>query len=184
MLIMAVLLAFVACGQVGAARGEEASGRLEFLLVRPVSRSSWLWGRLGLATAVLVAGGVLAGASTWVGAAADHAGIGLPTLLTAGLNVVPPALVIVGAGALAIGVAPRAATSVAYALLAWSFFVELVGGITKMSHWVLDTSVLHQMAAAPSEPVNWTANGAMVALAAALGSLGVVGFSRRDVTGE
>lgn len=184
MLIMAVLVAFVACGQVGAARGEEATGRLEFLLVRPVSRSSWLWGRLGLATAVLVAGGLLAGVSTWVGAAADHAGIGLPTLLAAGLNVVPPALVIVGAGALAIGVAPRAAAAVAYVLLAWSFLVELIGGITHVSHWVLDTSVLHQMAAAPSEPVNWTANGAMVAIAALLGSLGVAGFVRRDVTGE
>ena len=184
MLIMAVLLAFVACGQVSAARGEESSGRLEFLLVRPVSRTAWLWGRLGLATAVLVVGGLLAGVSTWVGAAADHAGIGLPTLLAAGLNVVPPALVLVGAGAAAIGLVPRAAAAVAYGLLAWSFLVELVGGITHVSHWVLDTSVLHQMAAAPSEPVSWTANGAMVGVAALLGWLGVASFARRDVTGE
>ena len=184
MLIMAVLLAVVACGQVGAARGEEAAGRLEFLLVRPVARSTWLWGRLGLGAGVLLAGGLVAGLSTWVGALADHAGIGLPTLLVAGINVVPPALVVLGAGALAIGVVPRAAVPVAYALLAWSLLVELVGGITHVSHWVLDTSVLHQMAASPSEPVNWTANGAMVALAALLAALGVAGFARRDVAGE
>ena len=152
--------------------------------MRPVSRTSWLSGRLGLAAVVLVAGGLLAGVSTWVGAAADHAGIGLPTLLSAGLNVVPPALVVVGAGALAIGVAPRAAAAVAYVVLAWSFLVELIGGVTHVSHWVLDSSVLHQMAAAPSEPVNWTANLVMVAVAVGLAALGALTFARRDVTGE
>ena len=141
-------------------------------------------GRLGLAAVVLVAGGLLAGASTWVGAAADHAGIGLPTLLSAGLNVVPPALVRRRCRRPRDRRGPRAATAVAYALLAWSFLVELVGGVTHVSHWVLDTSVLHQMAAVPSEPVNWTANGAMVALAALLAALGADVFSRRDVTGE
>ena len=53
-----------------------------------------------------------------------------------------------------------------------------------MNHWVLDTSVFHQMAAAPSEPIDWTANLAMVALAVLLAALGVSAFARRDVTGE
>ncbi|HTZ07800.1 MAG TPA: hypothetical protein VMB72_01940, partial [Acidimicrobiales bacterium] len=40
-LILAVLVGFVAGGQVGAARAEEAEGRAAHLLVRPVSRPAW-----------------------------------------------------------------------------------------------------------------------------------------------
>ena len=40
-----LLVALIAAGQVTAARAEEAEGRLDNLLVRPVSRSSWLTGR-------------------------------------------------------------------------------------------------------------------------------------------
>jgi len=70
-LLMAVVLSFVAVGQVNAARKEESGGLLENLLVRPFSRVSWLTQRIALATAVLALGGVLAGLSTWVGAAAS-----------------------------------------------------------------------------------------------------------------
>ena len=54
-LVLAVLVAFVGAGQLTAARSEEAGGRLDHLLVRPVSRTSWLGGRLVVAFAVLVA---------------------------------------------------------------------------------------------------------------------------------
>ncbi len=46
-LILAVLVAFAAAGQVTAARLEEAQGRLDHLLVRPVSRPSWMGGGSG-----------------------------------------------------------------------------------------------------------------------------------------
>jgi len=52
-LLMAVVLSFVAVGQVNAARKEESGGLLENLLVRPFSRVSWLTQRIALATAVL-----------------------------------------------------------------------------------------------------------------------------------
>ena len=53
-LILAVLVAFVGAGQLTAARSEESGGRLDHLLVRPVSRTSWLGGRLVVAVAVLL----------------------------------------------------------------------------------------------------------------------------------
>jgi len=37
---------------------------------------------------------------------------------------------------------PRLAGTVAYALVAWSFLVEIVGARVGASHWLLDTSVL------------------------------------------
>lgn len=182
-LVLGVLVAFVAAGQLTAARGEEASGRLDNLLVRPVSPGGWLGGRVGIAVGALLVAGVLGGVAAWVGAASQHAGVRIGAVVLAGVNLVPPAVVILGLGVLVLGVAPRATSGVVYGYLAWSLLVLVVGGIGATSHWVLDTSVFHQMAAAPAVPVDWTANAVMVGVAAVLGGTGVLAFRRRDLAG-
>jgi ABC-2 type transport system permease protein len=183
-LVFAVLLAFVAASQLAAMRAEEAEGRLEHLVVRPVSRSSWLGGRIAVTVVVLVLGGLLAGVFAWVGAASQGAGVGVVSLLEAGLNVVPPAVVIGGIGVLAYGLRPRWTSVVVYAVLGWSLLIVIVGGIGAVSHWVLDTSVFHQMASAPATSPRWGANAIMVVLGAAAALLGVASFRRRDLKGE
>ena len=183
-LILAVLVAFAAAGQITAARSEEAAGRLDHLLARPVSRSRWLGGRLLVAVAVLLVAGVLAGVFAWLGAASQHAGVGFTTLAEAGVNLVPPAITILGIGALALGVWPRATPIAVYALLGWSLLAVIIGGIGAISHWILDTSVFHQMAAAPAVPPHWEANGVMVAIGVACALVGGVAFQRRDLRGE
>ncbi|HLN04788.1 MAG TPA: ABC transporter permease subunit [Acidimicrobiales bacterium] len=183
-LIIAVSVAFIAVGQISAARAEEATGRLEHLLVRPVSRTSWLVGRLVAAAVVLLAGGVIAGVFSWLGAASQHAGVSFTRLLEAGLNIVPPVVCILGIGGFVIGILPRAAVVATYGVLVWSFLVELVGGIVNVNHWVLDTSVFHQMAAAPAVSANWATGGVMVAVGAVASALGVIAFRRRDLQGE
>jgi ABC-2 type transport system permease protein len=184
LLIMSVALCFIAVGQIGSIRKEESSGQLDNLLVRPFSRSSWLVERILLVTGVLVVGGLLAGCSTWVGAVSDHATVQFSSMLGAGLNVVVPALLLFGLGVLAFAVAPRYASAVTYSLLVWFFLVEIVGGIASMNHWVLDTSAFHQMAPAPSVPVNWTSNAMMVVIAVVALGVAVVAFNRRDLKGE
>ncbi len=72
-LIVALLVAFSGAALVTAARAEEAGGRLEHLLVRPVSRTAWFFGRVVVATSVLAVSGVLAGVFTWLGTASQHA---------------------------------------------------------------------------------------------------------------
>jgi ABC-2 type transport system permease protein len=182
--VMAVLVAFVASGQLTAARSEEAEGRLDHLLVRPVSRTRWLGGRLGVAATVIVVSGVGAGFSCWLGVVSQHAGVGLPSLLAAGVNLVPPALLILGMGALVYGARPRLASRAVYGLLAWSVLVKVVGGIGAVSHWVLDTSVFHHMAAAPAVSPNWTANAAMTGIGLAAALAGGLLFHRRDLQGN
>ena len=184
LLLMAVVLGFVAAGQVSAARVEESSGRLEHLLVRPLSRARWFGGRLALAAVILMVGGVMAGLATWIGAVSDHAGVGFGSMIGAGVNVVPPALVVVGVGMLFFGVAPRAAPSATYGLLVWSLLIEITSGVASVNHWLLDTSVFHQMAAAPSVSVDWTANAFMVLLGASSSVVGLFAFTRRDLKGD
>jgi ABC-2 type transport system permease protein len=183
-LIVVVLVALMAAGQVTAMRAEEAEGRLDNLLVRVQSRSSWLAGRVALITAALMAGGLVAGLCGWAGAASQQSGVSIMSMLGAGLNVVPPALCILGAGVLAIGIWPRATSVVTYGLLAWSFLIELVGGFFSSNHWLLDTSVFHQMASAPAVSPDWSSAAGLVALAAAVTLLGGLGFRHRDLVGS
>jgi len=182
-LVLAALVGFVAAGQLTAARSEESDGRLDHIAAGPVSRAHWLAGRLLVGGLAVVASGVIAGLGCWLGAASQHAGVGLATLLDAGVNIVPPAFAIGGVGALVFGIRPRSTSTVTYALLGWSLLVVLVGGIGATNHWVLDTSVFHQMAAAPDVSPNWAANGAMTAVGILTATLGLLAFRRRDLQG-
>jgi ABC-2 type transport system permease protein len=183
-LILAVLLAFVASGELSAARSEESEGRLDHLLGRPVSRWSWLAGRLVVAVFVLVASGAIAGVFAFLGAASQHAGVSFPRLLDAGVNLVPPAIAILGIGVLAFGIRPRTTAIVVYTVVGWSLLIVIVGGIGATNQWVLDTSVFHQMAAAPAVSPRWETNAVMIGIGLAAAGLGGLAFSRRDLQGE
>jgi ABC-2 type transport system permease protein len=184
LLIMAVALGFVAVSQVSALRKEESSGQLANLLVHPYSRQTWIIQRALIGIAVMLLGGLLVGLSAWIGATLDRAHVSLPTMLAAGVNVAIPALLIFGVGVLVFALSPRSTTFIAYALLVWFFLVEIVAGIVKINHFILDLSAYHQMAAAPAANVNWTANEIMTALAFVGVCIGVLGFQRRDLQGE
>ena len=71
----------------------------------------------------------------------------------------PPGLLVFGVGALVMGVWPRAVSISTYAVITWSFLIELIGGFISSNHWLLATSVFHQMASAPAVPPDWTAGG-------------------------
>jgi ABC-2 type transport system permease protein len=135
----------------------------------------------------VLAGGVLAGVFAWLGAASQDSGTGLRTLLDAGLNLVPPAIVIGGIGVLAFGSWPRRANVVVYAALAWSLLADIVGGFSgsgPASRLLLDSSVFHQMTAAPGAPPDWAANAVMAAVGIGCAVAGLIAFSRRDLKGD
>jgi len=182
-LIVALLVALAAAGQVAATREEEAEGYLDHLLARPVARLPWLAGRVAVAAAVLVAAGVVTGLLTWVGAASTDADVRLGTMLAAGVNVIPAGLVILGIGTLLHGLAPRLAAPIAYGLVAWSFLVEIIGAALGASRWLLDTSLLHHLARAPAAPVRWQSAAILVAIGLAAAIVGMLAFARRDLKG-
>jgi ABC-2 type transport system permease protein len=182
-LFVAVLVSFAVAGQVGAAKAEEAEGRLDHLLVRPLSRTRWLTGRVALAVALALVGGIGGGLFTWVGAATQHTHFDVGRLVTAGINAAVPGLFFLGVGVLLFGLWPRAASAGVYVVLAWSLLVELVGGIGALSRWLLDTSVFHHVASAPAVPVDWTSDGVLVGLAVLGAIVGAAAFARRDLQG-
>ena len=182
-LIIAILLGFVAAGLVSAVRSEELEGRLDPLLTRPVSRASWLGARLVVALGALVACGIVGGLATLLGVVSGGATADAGAVVGAGLNTVPPAVCVLGLGALAYGIAPRAASLVVYGLVTWSVLIDLVGGVGALDHWVADTSVFHQMAAAPAAPPNWPAIAVLVSIGIAGSVGGCLCLARRDLQG-
>jgi ABC-2 type transport system permease protein len=163
-LIIALVIALAAAGQVAAICDEEAEGHLDHLLARPAARLPWLAGRLDVSAAVLAADGLVAGLFTWAGTAAAGAGLSFGSLLAAGANAVPAAVFVLGAGTLAYGLAPRLAAAVAYGIVAWAFFVEIIGAGTGASGWLLDTSGLHHIARAPATAVRWGSAAILIAI--------------------
>jgi ABC-2 type transport system permease protein len=182
-LMLAMMIALVAAGQITAIRAEEAEGRLENLVVRPVSRTSWFAARLGLSALLLVAAGLLSGIGAWVGAASQHSGVSFSSLVLAGLNVVPPSLFLVGLGALVLGVWPRRTSAVVYGYLAWSFLIEFIGAVIHASHWLMDTSVFFHMVPAPATDPDWASAAVIAGLGVAGAVLGGIFLNRRDVLG-
>lgn len=183
LLIMTFIMAYAA-SSVGAMREDEAEGYLDNLLVRPVSRQRWLWGRIGLAAVVIVLASFLSGAVTYLAEAAQQGGISFHTLLLAGLNICAPALLVLGIGICALGLIPRLTTIIAYGIIAWSFLVEMVSSGLNLSHWVLDTSILYHMALAPGVDPTWGTNAVLAGLGLALCIIGAIAFNRRDLESE
>lgn len=182
-LMMPLLMAYVASA-VGRVREDEAQGYVDNFLVRPVSRTQWLWGRIVLIMVVIVLAGLCSGIGAWAGAASQHAGVGFHTLLPAGLNIIAPAVFLLGIGISAFGFVPRFTTVIAYSVIAWSFLLQIVSSGLNLNHWVLDTSVLNHIALAPAVNPNWQSAAVLAAVGLVLCVLGTLNFIGRDLKPE
>jgi len=132
---------------------------------------------------LLTGAGLTAGLFTWIGAAATGAGLSFATLLAAGVNVIPAGVFVLGIGTFVHGLAPRLAVTAAYAVVAWSFLVEIIGASLGVSRWLLDTSILHHVARAPAAGVRWDSAAILVAIGIAAAAAGAAAFARRDLAG-
>ena len=180
-LMVAVLLAVIAASQIAAMRDEEATGRLDNLLVRPVGRVSWLVGRLAISMSLIVLSGLASGYFTYLGMRSQHIFFRLPTLLEAGINATVPGIFVLGAGVLVLGLRPRLGVMATYGIVAWSFLIDLLGSVVKGSRWLRDSSLFTHVALAPAAKPDWGTDAIIIALGVAAAVIGIIAFLRRDV---
>jgi ABC-2 type transport system permease protein len=180
-LLAATVVALLPAGQLGAVGEEETSGRLAPMLAAPISRGSWFAGRLVIAGGAAGLAGLLTGLGAWFGAQSQGLDLGITTLLGAGLNVVPTALLALGLGALAFAVAPRAGAATVYTVVAWSLIVDILASQVSGVSWIRRTSLFHYMALAPAQRVEPVTVVTTLVLALALCGAAVVVFRRRDL---
>jgi ABC-2 type transport system permease protein len=180
-LLVATIVALLPASQVGAAGEEETSGRLVQVLVRRTGRTTWFVGRLVLAGAAVVVAGLFAGLGAWLGATSQGVDLRLVTMLGAGLNVVPTALVVLAAGAVALAIAPRAAAATVYGIVIWSLLDDLLSSLVAGLRWLEHLSLFHYMALVPAHDADLRTITVATAAALALGVIASILFDRRDV---
>jgi len=178
-----VVVSLFACAQIANARHEEADERLETLLALPVSRPSWLGGRLALAAGASLALALTAGFFGWAGAASQGEDISLARMLEAGANCMPVTLLFLGIAALLFAIVPRASGGIAYGLVTVAFLWQLTGALLSAPKWLVELTPFAHVGLVPAQSFRAGAAIAMLAigLACALAALGV--FRRRDLTG-
>jgi ABC-2 type transport system permease protein len=180
-LLVATIVALLPAGQVGAAADEETSGRLVHVLARATRRRDWFGGRLALAAAAVVLASLVAGLGTWFGAAVQHVDLGFWSMLGAGLNVAPIALVALGIGAVACAISPRRAGAAVYALVIWSIVIDLSASLVSGLHGLQYLSLFHYMALVPAHRADALQLTLVTVLAAVLCTGATIAFCRRDL---
>lgn len=181
-LFVVLAVCVFACTLIGATRQEEIGQQLETLLAHPTSRYRWLGGRLLLGVAAIVVISIVAGLGAWAGARTTGVHIALPSMLEAGVNAVPSAVLFLGLAGLAYATLPRASTAIAYGLVVIAFLWQLVGSLLSPPRWVLDITPFAHVGLVPTEPFRATAAGVLLALGVVAGSGALWAFRRRDTT--
>ncbi len=178
---LAVVVVCYGISEMVQARDDEASARLEHLVVRAVDRRSWLAGRLAVATGGIVVLSLLLGVVTWIGTRAGGGGVGFGDLVGGGLNLIPVGVFFLGLTAAVFAVLPRATAGLGYGLVAATFLVQLVGSAIKAPQWLLDVAPSAHVAPVPAEGIGRTAAFVLVGLGVALALLALHRFRTRDL---
>jgi ABC-2 type transport system permease protein len=180
-----VALAAAGCGIQAAlrARAEETGQRAEPVLATGVGRSRWLLSHLAFALlgpAVMLA---VTGAATGLAyglAVSDVAGR-MPRLTGAALAHVPAVWVLVGLAALLFGLLPRLSVAGAWAALAACLLLGQLGAVLELDQWLLDLSPFThtpQILNGRADPFPLLT---LTATAAALTTLALTAFRRRNL---
>jgi ABC-2 type transport system permease protein len=181
--LLAVPLGAFAASRMAAVAADEDAGRLTLLYSRPVSRLRWVAveALVGV-VAIIVLAGVVA-LATWAGAAAAGAGLRPGAALAGALNVLPIALLCLGAALLALGWAPEAVLPLGVLPAAGGYLLLVLSDSFGWPALVRGASPFAHLAGVPAQP--WDGAGALGTLVAAvvLGGVGVVGYRRRDLRG-
>ncbi|GAA1827736.1 ABC transporter permease subunit [Actinomadura chokoriensis] len=183
-ILIGLLIALYACWRIGAARAEEAAGRLDHVLARPVGRGRWLGGHVVLTLASALLLGLAAATAMWAGAAATGAGVGFAEMLGANLNPLPVAVLATGLAVLVFGIRPRLTVPVSAAAVVVAYLVEMIGPALDWPDLILDVSPFHHLASVPAEPFEPVAAAVMVAVGVLFTAAGHLLFERRDLTGD
>lgn len=160
---------------------EESSVRAEPLLATSVSRTRWVASHLILAvggTAVIM---MTAGLTAGIAHAARTGRAGeVLRVFGAALVQLPAQLVVIGIVLAAFGIASRLAV-LGWGCLVTLLFVGELGPMIPLNQWAMDVSPFTHVPKLPGPAFHTTPLIALTAVAIALGTAGLVGFSRRDV---
>jgi ABC-2 type transport system permease protein len=182
MSLLGLLAAGYAISAVLRLRAEETNGRAEPVLATAVGRLRWAAGHLVFAFGGPAVAMLLAGAVTGLVYGLSGAGVAQETARgVAAAATQLPAVMLLGAIALALfGLLPRW-WAVSWGALAACLLINLVGSGLNLNHWLLDVSPFTHTVRAPGGPVPAVSLAVLCLLALALATAGLAGLRRRDL---
>jgi ABC-2 type transport system permease protein len=178
------LLLIMAANYLSSLRDEETSGRLDNLISGTLSRGYWLYARLALVLGAALSITFIANVVIWALASAQGISVSFSSLVFGGLNILGPLLLLLGAGVLIYGLVPRFLSIAMYAIIAWSFTIDIISSALKLSAGFTNTSLLHYVSLVPAANPDWRTFTliSLIGLAGIL--LGAIAFDRRDLQSE
>jgi polyether ionophore transport system permease protein len=178
---LAIALALYGASHATAAREEEASGRLETLLARPVGRRRWLVERMLAALACCAIIATLMALAAWAGAAVHGGDVTLGAMLRASLNALPVVVLFLGVAFLGLAFVPRHTGAVAFGAVGGAYLWEQVGALVRAPGWTLAPSPFHWLALVPAKPFDVVASVALLGIGVAAAAVAVARFRARDL---
>lgn len=183
-MILVILALITACFTVSSVHRlyvEEDTGRAEYALSTPTSRSRWQLGWLavtgvGTVLVLLATGAGVAISDAVVSGTAERFG----TTLAATLTYLPAIGVLGGLAAALHGWLPRLSV-LAWLVLAGCFVISWLGGLLGFPDRVMNLSPFTLTPRLPLEEMDWAPVAGLAGVAAGLLVLAVVGLRRRDV---
>jgi ABC-2 type transport system permease protein len=178
--ILALVAAGFAIQSAMRLRSEETSTHGEQVLATPVSRAQFAWSHFGIAFGGTVVVLLLTGLAFGV---ADAAVTGefeaIRQSIVGALVFVPAVWVLVGFTAALLGAAPRL-SALPWAVLGVCFVIGFFGQLLALAGWIQDLSPFQHVPQYPAADLALFPLAVLVAIAAGLTAIGLVGLRRRD----
>ncbi|WP_062049026.1 ABC transporter permease [Bacillus sp. JCM 19034] len=183
MMVMAITAAIPALLVMFKLKAEERKYRNEHVLARAVSRNHQFASYAILALVVSVIMILAAGMSLGIaGTAVMDDPLPFSHLVGAAFAYIPVLSVIVGLGALFVGLFPKA-TAVTWLYLGFSFVTNYFGALFQFPDWLVLLTPFGHVSQFPMEELNYAATFVLLLVAAGMFVVAFLGFNKRDIQG-
>ena len=183
-LFTTIILLVMTTVYLGNARRDEAKGYLDTVLVQPVTRASWLTWRLLIIVSMATVITILAGYLTWLFTANQNISLDFWTVTQNMLVLVGPVILLLGIGVFFYGITPRVATAIMYAIIVWTFIVDILKAIFSLNDSIEKTSLLHYVSFSLDKTPDWSNFAWLASISFALALIGIWRFTQRDIINE
>lgn len=178
-----LILLVISTVSLNAAKEEELSSKLDNLISSKVTRTKWLSSRLVLLISWLLLTTVVSNFVVYGIARIEKVNVSAHLMMIGGLNILAPAILLIGIGVALYGLAPRLTSIIMYLAIVWSFTMGIVASLTTNT-FLKDASLFHYSSLVPAVNPDWKTFTITSLAGLILVVFGFITFNRRDLKDE
>ena len=182
-LLLSIPLGVFAASRLSHDAADETDRRLTAVFSRPLPRSHWSLVQIAVIIGAVIALAMASGAAAATGIALAGADLRLTEAFAGALNVVPIAVLCLGAAQLAIGWVPQSVLALGATPAVGGFLLTVLVDTFDWPNWLGQLSPFAHLASVPATAPDWAGAAGLLGVSVLLTSLGIAGFARRDLRG-